>query len=451
MSSPAQTQRQPSQVLSLFSSVCIVVGIVVGVGIYETPPEVARNLPGPSALLALWLAGGLISLCGALCYAELAAAFPKEGGDYVYLSRAYGSWAGFLFGWTNLVTIRPGSIAAISFPFAHYLAAVCDPLARTPLRDEREVYYAGACIIILTTINILGVRLGMLAQNILTVVELLALCILIALIFAAPAASEPLITPSLTPLNTNVGLSLILILFCYGGWQEISYVAGEVKNPRKNLFRALLLGVLIITALYTTLNAAFVHALSYQGAANSRAVAAQAVSHLYGLTGGLLTAALICLSALGTLNGMILAGARIYYATGVEHRILRPLSYWSARYHTPVAALAVQGMLALLLVVLAGSFKQVLVYTTAVVWLFFFLTGMSVFVLRYREPNLPRPYRVTGHPLTTALFCCVCLYVTGSALSYDLRGSLIALGITLLGLPLYLLSRKAGLPRSGQR
>jgi amino acid transporter len=297
--SPSRNDSVPAKALTLFDSTCLIVGIIVGAGIYQTAPDVARGAGSAWGVLAIWLCGGVLSLCGALGYAELATAYPREGGDYVYLGRAYGRWAGFLFGWAQLAVVRPGDIAVMAFVFGTY--------ARSLLGGNELLYAAGA-VAALTVINVLGVREGKWTQNLLTVVKLLGLLAIVVGAFIgtpAPAAREPA-----PPLPAS--LALILVLFTFGGWNEMAYVAAEVKDPRRNIVRALVIGTAAVTVLYLLVNAAFLHHLGYAGLTQSRAVA--------GVFGGRLISALICVSALGALNGLIFAGARISYAMGAEHR-----------------------------------------------------------------------------------------------------------------------------------
>jgi amino acid transporter len=233
---------------------------------------------------------------------------------------------------------------------------------------------------------------------------------------------------------------LILILFTFGGWNEIAYVAAEVKAPERNIVRALVLGTATVTGLYLLINSAFLYTLGQAKMAASKAVATDTVAVVFPGLADRAISALICISALGAANGMIFAGARIAYAMGQEHPLFKPLGWWSPRLGTPAVALAIQGALVVAIIVLAGSFNQVLLYTTAVVWTFFLATGVSVFVLRVKEPAVPRPYKILGHPLTTLLFCASCLFLIYSAANYDWKGTRLAIGIMLLGLPIYWLS-----------
>jgi len=456
-------QTQPQRQLSLFDSTCIIVGIIIGAGIYAMAPQVAKggaaigdwlneNLPALGleasrwlGVLSLWLLGGLISRCGALGYAELATAWPMEGGDYVYLSRAYGRWAGFLFAWIQLTIVRPGDIAVMAFAFAIYAQKVWNPLARVGVPEAyTPQIYAAAAVVVLTAINIVGVRQGKWTQNLLTSVKVIGLALIVAAaVFAAPGAERPESFEALP-----VSLALVLVLFTYGGWNEMAYVAAEVKNPRKNITRALVLGTVAVMGLYILVNGAFLYSLGYEPTAGADAVAAQVVGKVLPRTGAALVSALVCISALGAVNGLIFTGARITYAMGTEHRLFGALGRWHGRTGTPLPALLAQGVIALVMIVALGGLVETLLYAAPAVYLFYLGTTLSVLVLRFKEPGVERPYRMTLFPVPVILFAGVCGYLIYSCIQYARAtrpGSLIVLGVTLLvGLLLYVLSRLTG-------
>jgi amino acid transporter len=418
-------QLAPKKELSLFDSTCIIVGIIIGVGIYQMSPDIAKGVYCWWGILVIWLIGGLLSLFGALGYAELATAYPQEGGDYVYLSRAYGRWAGYLFGWIQLAIVRPGDIAVMAFAFAMYARTIYDPLASSPIPYSQQIY-AGAAVAVLTGINILGVKGGKWTQNILTTVKVLGLLAIVGVAVVAPQSSPT--TETFKPFP--ISLSLIFVLFTFGGWNEMAYVAAEVKNPRRNIVRALVLGSAVVTVLYLLVNGAFLYTLGYRGLATSKAAAADCVSIVFPEIGGQLISALVCISALGAVNGLIFTGARISYALGAEHRAFGILGRWHGRTGTPIWALSVQGAIAAALIVIFGSFVDAILYTATAVYSFYLATSLSVIVLRYKEPSVERPYRVTGYPITTLIFCAVCAFLIYSAVSYawsEKRGSLILL------------------------
>jgi len=420
----------PKKELSLFDSTCIIVGIIIGVGIYETAPVVAASMGGWQGALGIWLVGGVLALTGALCYAELASAYPQDGGDYVYQSRAYGSWAGYLFGWSQLAVVRPADIALMSFVFARYFGLLFSS------RPDGGLFYAAAVVVVLTIINILGVKQGKWAQNILTVIKTAGLIGIITAGLTAPGTPSSQAPASAVAMG-GLELALILVLFTFGGWNEMAYVAAEVKAPRRNIVRALVIGTTVVTVLYLLVNGAFLYALGYEGMSASQAVAVDTVKRIFPGTAAKVIGVLISISALGVINGLIFTGARISYALGAEHPTFRMLGGWSPKLGTPVGALVTQGGLSLAIIFLAGSFIDTILYTAPVVWLFFLATGLSVFRLRFKEPLAPRPYKVTGHPFTTGIFCLSCLFMLYSSVSYAWSrkplGLLILAGVLLSG------------------
>lgn len=429
----------PKKELSLFDSTCIIVGIIIGAGIYETAPTVAACMGGWGATLGIWLVGGLLALAGAVCYGELATTYPREGGDYVYLSRAYGGWAGYLFGWSQLVIIRPGDIALMAFIFARY-ARKLYPFAHSYL------VYTVSVVVVLTVINILGVKEGKWTQNLLTVIKAVGLLAIIVAGLLAPSAPQT-VEPAAFTMG-GLELALILVLFTFGGWNEMAYVAAEVKRPQRNIVRALVIGTTAVTVLYVLVNGAFLYALGYTRMAGSEAVAVETVAVVFPEIAGRAISVLICISTLGAINGLVFTGARISYAMGTEHTLFRRLGRWSRRFGTPVWALVAQGCLSIAIVLLAGSFIDTILYTAPVVWVFFLATGLSVFVLRHKEPQTLRPYKVTGYPVTTIAFCACCVFMFYSCVSYALAnkpiGLIVLSGVLLAGVLLYWLTDVRG-------
>jgi basic amino acid/polyamine antiporter, APA family len=426
-------QETPKKQLTLFDSTCLIVGIIIGAGIYEVVPDVAKGTSNLWCFLGIWAVGGVISLCGALGYAELATAYPREGGDYVYLTRAYGRWAGFLFGWLQLAVVRPGDIAGMAFIFARYAQQIYNPFPNDLSHYWSYLIYALAAVAILTGINVIGVPQGKWTQNLLTTAKAIGLLAIVTVAIAGPGSPHDFTTVDSIPLS----LALIFVLFTFGGWNEMAYVAAEVKNPSRNIIRALVLGTVSVTILYLLVNVAFVYALGFSGAANSKAVAADTVSTMFPKFGAALVCALICISALGATNGLIFTGARISYAVGAEHRVFSALGRWNSRTGTPARALLLQGAIAMSLIVLLGSFVNAILYTAAAVYTFYVATSLAVMVLRYKEPDVERPYRVTGYPLPTIAFCAVCGFLIHGAATYKPGIAAGALAILLIGLPLY--------------
>jgi len=435
--SPMNTGRAPRRMLSLLDSTSLIVGIIIGAGIYQMSPDIAKGAGSAWGVMGIWVLGGLLSLCGALSYAELATAYPQAGGDYVYLGRAYGSWAGFLFGWAQLTVVRPGDIAVMAFAFATYARTIWDPLQGTGFAYGQQVY-AVLATVVLTLVNVVGVREGKWTQNLLTSAKALGLVVVIGAAFLAKPNPAPPSAAGSLPFS----LALIFVLFTYGGWNEMAYVAAEVKNPRRNIVRALVLGTAAVTLLYLLVNGAFLHTLGYAGLMASQAVATDTVTPAMPRVGGTFIGVLVCLSALSAVNGLIFTGARISYAMGVDHPPFRALGRWHPIWGTPAVALLVQGAIAVCLIVALGSFVNAILYTAATVYTFYLASTLAVLVLRRKEPAVERPYRVWGYPWTPLLFAAVCLFLIYSAVVYRPWIALSSCGLLLLGLPIWRLSNR---------
>ena len=428
--------KAPTRQLTLFDSMCIIVGVVIGAGIYETTPLIASNVASPTSLLMVWVLGGVISLIGAFCYAELATAYPRDGGDFVYLSRAYGARAGFLFAWTEYWIVRPGSIGMMAFVFARFanqlypltgppfdsLGKLLAPSAETP-EAVSFVLYALGSIVLLTITNSLGVKSGKWTQNSLTVakvVGLIAICIVG--LFFIPTHDPGNAPPPAASGSSNFQLALILVLFTYGGWNDLSYVAAEVRNPSRNLFRALALGVTAITVIYILVNVAFLKGLGLAGTA-SNTVAVDLLTLAVGDSAGRAISLLICFSCLGAINGTLFAGSRIYYAVGTEHELVSWLGSWSSRFDAPVRALLFQGGTAVLWTMLFGNergFQRLLIFTAPVFWFFAFIVAVSVIVLREKDRDTPRPHQVVFYPWLPIVFALSCAFMFDSSVTYAL-------------------------------
>jgi APA family basic amino acid/polyamine antiporter len=434
--------QAPQKELTLFDSTCLTVGIIIGAGLYQMAPDIARGAGSGWGVLAIWAVGGLISLFGALGYAELASAWPRHGGDFVYLSKAYGPWAGFLFGWIQTVIVRPSDIAIMAFAFAMYGRTIWDPFAGSSFAYGNQVF-ACAAVLAMTAINIIGVREGKWTQNLLTTVKVIGLLVIIGAALAAPAQERGSAATGFDPMPVSV--ALILVLFTFGGWNEMVYVAAEVRDPKRNIVRALVLGTAVVTLLYLLANIAFLSSLGYEGMASSGAVAVDAVSGLFPASGGRLISLLICISALGAVNGLIFAGARISFAVGTEHRAFRALGRWNPRTGTPVRSLLVQAGVSVILILALGSFVNTILYMAAAVYSFYLATSIAVFVLRRKEPDVERPYRVAGYPWPTIIFCAVCAFLIYSAVAYRPLIAASSCVLLLAGYPVYWLTTRNGL------
>ncbi len=448
--------------LRLRDAVSIIVGIVIGAGIYETAPTVLSNVASPVHALGVWALGGALSLIGAACYAELATTYPRSGGDYVYLTRAYGRFVGFLFGWAQLAVILTGSIGMMAFVFADYAAS---------LWGTSPSLSAALAVIAITACNVAGVVAGKRAQNVLTSVKVIGLgAIVVAGLCFAPDAAPALERPAQAG---SFGLAMILVLYTYGGWNDAAFVAAEVRDPARNISRALLLGTLAITIIYLLVNTAFIVALGFDAAREARAIAAQVLARALGPAAGAVMAVLVMISALGAVNGLIFTGSRVYASLGADHRLFRGLAAWHPRLGSPLWSLCAQAAVSVLMILVLGTssgravvdrvlvaaggspaawqghggFDTLLRCTAPVFWGFFLLTGISLFVLRFKDRERERPFRVPLYPLLPLVFCGTCAFMLYSAVDYAGRLTLLGVIPLLLGIPLYVLSRRASSPR----
>ncbi len=429
--------KQPALMrsLGLGDATMLVIGCIVGVGIFRTASSIAGHLPSPPLILALWLFGGLLSLCGALCYAELAAMFPASGGDYVYISEVYGRSWGFLFGWTKLFIERTGTIAILGFVFAEYVRRIA-PYGESALR-----WIAAAAIVLLTAVNVVGIRWGKYVQNIFTVLKMGALGSLIAVGVRALVSHNTVgphwtIPPMHLPLIQSMGVALVFVLWTYGGWTEAAYVAEEVHHPTRNVPRAIVGGLALTTVVYVLVNGSYLLFVPIERLAHTPLVASTVMQDALGSAGATFIAGMIACSAFGALNGYILTGARILYAMGKDHALFARLGTVHPTFHTPTTALWMNAAIAVGLV-FTKTFDQIMTYSTVVISIFFILAVVGVIILRRTKPGHPRPYRTWGYPVTPLLFA---LTMTGFILDVCIKNpSEVAFGFALLalGLPLY--------------
>jgi amino acid transporter len=442
----------PRRELTLFDAICIIIGIVIGAGIFRSAPLIASSAGGAGWLIAGWVLGGLIALVGGLVFAELAVAYPRDGGEYVYLTRAYGSRLGLLYGWAQLWIVRPGNIGAVAFIFATY----AQKLVHWGPEKYALLLYAVAAITLTTLVNALGVREGKWTQNALTAAKVLGLAgVCLTVFFVSPAAATP-IAPDDSAATSGGGftLAMILIMFTYGGWNDMPLVAAEVRDPRRNLVRALVLGAATITAIYLLVNMAFLYVLGYEGLARSEAVAADVLGRWLGEWGERAVSLLICVSCLGAINGMVLTGSRIYYAMGRDHRVFAPLGVWNARLGSPIRALLLQAAITLAVVIAFGrdaaGFERMVIFTNPAFWFFFTLTGVSIFILRRSDAQTPRPFRVPLYPLTPIVFCLSCLGMLIASVKYCVENQSIeaywSIGVFAVGVVVCLLVKSGPAP-----
>jgi APA family basic amino acid/polyamine antiporter len=469
----SNANEQLARRLSSLDATAILVGSMIGSGIFIAPSLMAKNIAAPGVYLGLWLLAGVFTLLGAFSYAELAAMMPAAGGQYVYLRRAFGPLVGFLYGWTLLLVIQSGFIAAVAIAFAKYLGVFIpgigekEILFRVPLGGLGSLGFSSAqavalgVIAVLTLINLRGVAAGAAVQNVFTGLKLLALWALVAGILVAGKGSfanfRPLWSTELprtivegavqVSFLAALGVAASKALFCYDAWNTVTFAAAEVRDPARSLPRALVGGTVVTTLTYVLAAASYLYLLplSHMAVVPENRIAAVAAQALLGDTGGRLIAAAILVSTFGCINGMILGGARVLYAMAKDGLLFDAASSLNSR-KAPGVALGLLAAWSAVLTV-SGSYDALLTYTTFASLLFNAATAACVFVLRRKSPDEARPYRAFGHPVSTALFIAVAGFFVLYIVQGDPRSSLYGLLLVLLGVPVYALIRRARAPR----
>lgn len=402
-------------------AIALIVGIVIGAGIFKSPSVVADMSAQPLWMFSAWLLGGLVSVVGALCYAELATAYPHAGGDYHFLGRAYGRSLAFFFAWARFSVITTGSIALLAFILGDYLQVLW------PLPGLRPALggalYAAVAVLLLSWLNLRGLRAGTRTQTVLTVAEIGGLLLIVIAALSLPAAdSPPSPAAAALPEPGAFGLAMVFVLLTFGGWNEAAYISAELKDNQRNMGRVLLASLAIITVLYLLVVWAYWRGLGMDALAASDAVAAALLARAFGTAGESVMAVLVIIATLTSMNATLFVGARTSFAAGRDWPALHRLGVWEPVRGTPANALRAQAAMALLLIA-AGAwggngFRAMVEFTAPVFWGFFLLSGLSLFVLRWREPTRPRPFRVPGYPFTPLLFVLVCAAMLWSSLSH---------------------------------
>jgi len=462
---PSPTDAAPPEglvrQLGLFDAAMILCGIVIGSGIFTSTGLMAAILPSPGWILLAWVGGGLVTLAGALTFAELGAAMPRAGGHYVYIHQAYGPMWGFLCGWILFLVYMSGGIAALAAAFSEYLGGfwpavspertlfavdvMPGPAALVWRVGAGQAAAAGA-IAILSWVNWLGLREGKLVQNVLTVVKIGVLCVIVVLgLGAARGADFPLIwrPAGMEPsgILTAFGVTLVAVSWAFDGWNNVNFAAGEIRDPARNLPRALLLGTAGVTVLYVLVNLVYFRAVTLTDMAGEVRIAERAVTGLLGPQAGVVVGVAVMISILGSLNGSILTGPRIYFAMARDGLFFRQAGRVHPRRRTPDRAIVLQGAWACALA-LTGTFVQLFTFVMFVSIVFWIAAAGAVIVLRGKKPDLPRPYRVPGYPVVPVLFMAAGGGILVSSLREFPVESLAGLGLTALGIPVYLFWRK---------
>jgi basic amino acid/polyamine antiporter, APA family len=461
-----ESTNQPIRALGLTDTTMLVIGTVIGTGVFMKTSVMMQQVETPALVLAAWIAAGLLSLAGALTYAELGAALPEAGGEYVYLRTAYGEAPAFLFGWTRFAVAAPGSIAILGVGFATFLSAIL-PLhsvwaTHTFQVFGREIQWqfgmvqvvAVSAILFFSAINCIGVAFGGRVQSFLTVAKLLGIAVIVGgvFFFSRTATWENLAPSPGTPPWSGLkafGAAMLAALWAYDGWNNMPMVAGEVRNPGRNIPRALISGMVVVTTVYCVANLAYFYALpaievitsNSTAYRNALPVATKAAQSFLGSTGGKLVSIAFMLSAVGALNGSILSNARVPFAMARDGVFFARFGRLSEGARVPVWSIVIQAAVASVLAI-SGSFDQLTDYVLFASWIFYGLTTSAVFVLRRRLPDLPRPYRTFGYPLVPLAFVLVAVWLVINTLQTSPVESAVGLILLTLGLPFYFYYRR---------
>jgi len=442
----AHSTTTPKPTLTVIDAVAVIVGVVIGSGIFKTPSLVASNSGSETAFLAFWIIAGFVSFIGALCYSELASSYPHAGGEYFYLKRAFGQRVSFLYAWARLTIIQTGSIATVSFVFGDYVSQIFS------LGRYSSSIYAALAIVLLTWIHSRNIHQGTLVQNFLAAVKVLGLICVIAagLAFVTNSSGVPS-----TEVKTSFSpaLALVFALFTYGGWSEVSYITAEMKDVQRNIPKALFLGIGVLTVVYVLANVAYLKGLGLGGVISSETVAADLMRNAAGEGGAKFISVLIAIATLGSASASIFTGARTNYAVGQNFSLFSFVGVWNEKTNTPRRALFFQCAVALLLIFLGSTtrsgFETLVIYTTPAYWSFLILTGVALIVLRFKDRNLERPFRVPIYPLTPILFSGTCAFILTSTVkyAYDIfvetssKAPLMGIAVLLIGVPLMFLGK----------
>jgi amino acid transporter len=437
-----QSTVAPKQLLTVWDGIILICGMVIGAGIFKAPSIVAANTSSAAEFLGAWVLGGVVSLCGALVYAELATRHPETGGEYAFLSRGMGRGVAFVFAWARMTVIQTGAIAAVAFVFGDYASEILR------LGSSSSAIYAALGVIALTALNVAGTVESKGMQKVMQILLFAGLAFLV--VVGLMAAGGPAKPAAASAGGGSFGLAMIFVLLTFGGWNEAAYLSGEVRDARRSMIRILLGGIATVTVLYLVVNVAYLAALGLGGMKESKAVAADVVRIVLGDKGAVVIALIVCLAALTTMNAAIFTGARTTYALGRDFRFFGKLGAWRESGSTPANALLLQGAITLVLVLAStltpDGFSAMVAYTSPVFWTFFLLTALTLFVFRRRDPQ-SAAFRVPLYPVVPIAFCIACVYMLYSSVNYvrfavEFGVAVFAgLIIMALGIPLYFLVR----------
>jgi amino acid transporter len=408
----------PRAVLSILGATSITVGIVIGAGIFQTPTLVANIAGSGTSMMIAWVLGGVLSLIGALTYAELASTYPSAGGDYTFLTRAYGKNVSFLFAWARSLVICTGSIALIGFILGDYLTRLWS------LGPQSSAIYAGIAVVALTGMNLLGLRESVRMQTIFTVLEVGGvLLVAVAGMIVGGSGADAVAAPQSGGLSFGaLGAAMVLVLLTYGGWNDAAYISAEVRGGPRAMLKTLVLSIAIIAAVYVIFVAAIWFGLGFEGLKTSKAVGVDVMEGAFGTFGGQLIGTIVAISALTSMNSTMIVGARTNYSVARDWPVFAFMAEWRGERNLPIVGFIVQALISLALIVFGAiekdGFATMVNFTAPVFWFFFMLSGISLFILRRKNPTLPRPFNVPLYPVLPALFVCTCAYLLYSSITY---------------------------------
>ncbi|NLG75356.1 MAG: amino acid permease [Xanthomonadaceae bacterium] len=412
----SSANEAPAHILSVWDATMITVGIVIGAGIFQTPSLVANIAGSPAWMLAAWVLGGVLSFIGALTYAELATTYPSAGGDYSFLTRAYGRDVSFLFAWARSLVIVTGSIALLGFILGDYLTRLFS------LGPYSSAIYAGLAVLVLTAVNLIGLRSSSRMQNVLTILEIGGVLFVAA---AGFMVDPPQAVASTTESSVSIGamgLAMVFVLLTFGGWNEAAYVSAEVRGGPRAVLTSLLLSIAIVTLVYLVFVIGITHGLGFDGLKQSEALGVDVVQRAVGERGSQIIGIVVAIAALTSMNSTMLVGARTNYSVAHDWPIFRFMGGWKGSRNTPVAGFLVQAAIALALIFFGSlekdGFSTMVEFTAPVFWFFFMLSGIALFVLRRKDPGAARPFRVPLYPVLPSIFVLTCAYLLYSSITY---------------------------------
>lgn len=421
--------------LTLYGLIMVAIGSCIGSGIFVTPSQIAGLIPSSSLIILVWALGGLIALTGALTFGELGALFPKAGGIYVFLKEAYGGWLGFLYGWAYLVIITSGSIAVLSLAFSHYLSFFI------PMDNTWKTISSIITISLLTALNVFRAKFGEIFSNIFTGLKIIGILIIICsgIIFGNSGLSFndfSFTMPKGTGLSA-FGVALTGVLFSYGGWQHASFLAGETKNPSRNVPLAMITGAAVVTLIYLLVNTSYMFLLPVEKIVSSEKVAAEAVSTIIPF-GGMLVAGLIAVSTFGTIGIYTLSAPRIYYAMAEDGLFFKGIAKVHPKFRTPVNAIIIQSVWSVILLLFWGTLENLITYTVSVEWIFYTFAAAGIFIFRKKLKNTERRYKTFGYPVTPLIFIIINIwFIINIAINKPLHMA-VGFCFLLLGVPVFL-------------